>query len=178
MTPSDPNPETEILSIVQACNAHITRPTAGELEMAFTPTGRPSHADDPTPSQLEAVYSTARALCNEGNYRFASALALHLATHKPAEPRFSFLAGTCMQQLGAPATAIRFFCFALVNGGDHPAALFRLGECLLALGDNANADRAFDAALDVARDVEGAEDLQYAAQRLMDTIKSGPHPCL
>lgn len=178
MPSSIPTPDAEVLSIVQACNTHLTRARPGELERAFTPDGRSSQSDEPTPDQLEAVYKTACGLCDEGNYRFASALALHLATHKPGEPRFSFLAGTCMQQLNAPSTAIRFFCFALVNGGDHPAALFRLGECLLALGDTANADRAFDAALDVARDVEGAEELQYAAQRLMDTIKSGSHSSL
>jgi len=178
MSSSASSPESEVLAIIQACNMHLASPKAGELERAFTPPAKPSHSDEPTLDQLEAVYATARGLCDQGNYRFASALALHLATHKPGEPRFSFLAGVCMQQLNAPSTAVRFFCFALMNGGDHPAALFRLGECLLALGDAASADRAFDAALDVARDVEGAEDLQYAAQRLMDTIKSGPHPSL
>jgi hypothetical protein len=157
---------------VQACSEHLNSAKAEELARAFAPPKDGAHAVEPTPAQLEAVYDTARRLCNEDNFRFAAALALHLTTYKPGEPRFTFLAGTCMQRLGMPSTAARFFCFALVNGGDHPAALFRLGECLLALGDTVNADRAFDAALDVARDVEGAEELQYASQRLMDAIKA------
>lgn len=176
MSEHAPQPATDILSLVRACNEHLNNAEADEIARAFAPPAGGSHVGEPTTQQLDAVYDTACRLCDEENYRFASALALHLVTYKPGEPRFSFLAGTCMQRQGMPSSAARFFCAALVSGGDHSASLFRLGECMLALGDLANADRALDAAMDVARGVQGAEELQQEAQRLMDSIKGGSSP--
>jgi tetratricopeptide (TPR) repeat protein len=174
MSMNAPQPPTEeILRLVQACTGKIGPENPDEIARAFARDG--SDDAEPTVDQLEAVYETACQLCDEGNFKFASALALHLATYRPVEPRFCLLAGTCMQQLGLQASAARFFCFSLLHGGDHPGALFRLGECLLALGDAENADRAFDAALDVSRSVEGADELQYAAMKMMDSIKSRAH---
>lgn len=150
---------------MQAANPH-------ELHAAFSP----APGSDPTAEQLEAVYATATGLCDEGNYRFAVALALHLTTYRPREPRFSFLAGTCMQQLGAHSNAARFFCFALIHGGDNPAVLYRLGECLLALGDKDNAEKALEAALDVAREVDGSHRVQSVSQDLIAAIRAGSAP--
>ena len=99
---------------------------------------------------------------------------MHLFAFMPSDPRFGFLAGTCAQQLGLHAGAAKFFCCALVNGGDHPAALFRLGECLLALGDKANAERAFDAALDVSRASEEAQDIQSLSVQLIGALRHSP----
>jgi hypothetical protein len=173
---SDSDPQPEILFLVQACNEHLSSAKADELARAFAPPAGGSHVGEPTTEQLEAVYDTACRLCDEDNFRFASALALHLATYKPGEPRFTFLAGTCLQRQGMPSSAAQFFCSALLCGGDHSASLFRLGECMLALGDTVNAERAFDAAMDVARATGGAEELQNEAQRLMDSIKSVSYP--
>lgn len=171
-----PGAEIEILSLVQACQEHLTSARADELARAFAPPAGGSHVGEPTTEQLEAVYNTACRLCDEDNFRFASALALHLAAYKPGEPRFTFLAGVCLQRQGMPSSAAQFFCSALLCGGDHGASLFRLGECMLAVGDTASADRAFDAALDVSRASGGAEELQNEAQRQMDSIKAGSYP--
>ena len=171
MSANAPQPGNEILSLVQACNEHLSNARVDELERAFAPPEGGS-CSQPTAEQLEAVYDTACRLCDEENFHFASALALHLAPYRPTEPRFSFLAGTCLQRQGMPSSAARFFCSALVCGGDHSASLFRLGECMLALGDTASADRAFDAALDVSRSAQGTEELQHEAQRLMGDIKA------
>lgn len=178
MSANDPQPEPapEIIYLVQACNEQLSGARVDELARAFAPPAGGSHIGEPTTEQLESVYETACRLCDEDNYRFASALALHLATYKPGEPRFTFLAGTCLQRQGMPSSAAQFFCAALLCGGDHSASLFRLGECMLALGDTVNAERAFDAAMDVARATGGAEELQYEAQRLMDAIKAGAFP--
>jgi len=177
MTAFAPQPASDVLSLVQACNEHLSSAKVDDLARAFAPPPGGEHVGEPTTEQLEAVYDTACRLCDEDNFRFASALALHLATYKPGDPRFTFLAGTCLQRQGMPSTAARFFCSALVCGGDHSASLFRLGECMLAVGDTASADRAFEAALDVSRNSDGAVELQLEAQRLMDSIKAGSHRC-
>jgi tetratricopeptide (TPR) repeat protein len=170
--PHDPN----LLALVEACNTHMRNSDVSELRRAFEPPLPGDANGRPSPDQLEVVYQTACRLCDEGNFRFATALALHLATYCPKEPRFNLIAGTCMQQLKAHANASRFYCFALINGGDNPAVLFRLGECLLALGDKANAEKALDAAFEVAREVEGADPLQSAVRDLLGSLAKGATP--
>jgi predicted Zn-dependent protease len=165
-----PHPSPDVMELVHACGQHLRQLDPHELRKVFQSQGS-SHLTDPTPSQLEAVYDTTCQLCDEGNFRFAAALALHLVTHKPSDPRFGFIAGTCMQRLGFHANAGQLFCCSLVAGGDHPAAFYRLAECLLALGDNANAEKALDAAIDLSRHQEQAGPLQAMAHELLDNIK-------
>jgi len=175
--PHDPQPQDpNLLALVEACNTHLRNSDVSELRRAFEPPLPGDANGQPSPDQLEIVYQTACRLCDEGNFRFATALALHLATYCPKEPRFNLIAGTCMQHLGAHANASKFYCFALINGGDNPAVLFRLGECLLALGDKANAEKALDAAFEVAREVEGATPLQLAVQDLLGSLAKGATP--
>lgn len=170
MSTSTPQPTPEILALVRACAPHIQGHQGTGMARAFAPPDKAAHTLEPTTEQLEAVYDTACGLCDEGNFQFAAGLALHLFTYKPSDPRFGFMAGTCMQRLGLPGNAAKFFCHALVMGGDHPAALFRLGECMLALGDHENADRAFDAALDVSRGEDYSAELQAASRELMASV--------
>jgi predicted Zn-dependent protease len=166
-------PSADILSLVQSCGTLINDGHSKELARAFEAPRAPGEVTEPTPEQLEAVYDTACKLCDQDNFQFAAALALHLFTYKPGDPRFGFLAGSCMQRLGLNASAVKFFCFALVAGGDHPAALFRLGECLLALGDKENAERAFDASLDVSRGDSEAQEIQAQANDLVHMLTGG-----
>lgn len=171
LTPNTPS--AEILSLVQSCGTMVNNGHTAELARAFEAPRAQGEVTEPTPEQLEAVYDTACKLCDEDNFQFAAALALHLFTYKPSEPRFGFLAGSCMQRLGLNGSAVKFFCFALVAGGDHPAALFRLGECLLALGDKDNAERAFDASLDVSRGDPEAQEIQAQANDLVHLLANG-----
>jgi tetratricopeptide (TPR) repeat protein len=173
MSFTPPVPSQEILSLVQSCGSIVNASHTQEIAKAFEPPREPAEAAEPTGEQLEAVYETARKLCDEENFQFAAALSLHLFSYKPVDPRFGFLAGTCMQRLGMNGSAVKFFCFALVSGGDHPAALFRLGECLLALGDRVNAEKAFDAALDVSRHDADAHEIQTQANELVHQLSAG-----
>jgi hypothetical protein len=110
-----PRPSDEILELVQACGEHLRNLDSSAVQKAFQPPEAGSHATEPTPAQLKAVYDTACQLCDEGNFRFAAALAMHLVAHKPVDPRFAFMAGTCMQHLGLHTNATQFFCIALVS---------------------------------------------------------------
>jgi len=164
-----PQQSPQFTALVHACATHLRGADARELRLAFEPPAQ--GGDEPTTEQLEVVYGAARRLCNDDNYRFAAALALHLATYRPKEPRYTFMAGICLQHVGAFANAAKFYCLALGHGGDNPAALYRLGECLLALGDKVNAEKALDAAFEASREVEGAAPLQAIAQDLLDSIR-------
>lgn len=163
--------DPQILQLIAACGAHLRGEmvTKGSAVSALVPTERPSS------SQLQAVYETACLLCDEGNFAFASGLALHLVSHEVTDPRFTFIAATCLQRLGLHANAAQLFGFSLVHGGDHPATLLRFGECLLALGDRENAAKALEAAFDMARgdDDDDARQVQAMAEALIESAQRG-----
>jgi predicted Zn-dependent protease len=170
-----PRPNPQVLALVEGCNDYLRRADVQELRRAFQSGQQgPQITDEPTPQQLQDVYDTAQRLCDEGNFRFAAPLALHLVTYKPGDMRFSFLAGACMQHLGMHASAARFYCYTLVNGGDNAMILYRLAECLVALGDGKNAEKALDAAVDVAREVQVPLEVTGAMDTLFESLRKDP----
>ncbi len=169
-----PRANPQVQALLEGCNDLLRRADVHELRRTFQPGPQGLQLDEPTPEQLQDVYDTACRLCNEGNFRFAAPLALHLVTCKPGDMRFSYLAGACMHHLGMHANATRFYCYTLVNGGDNAAILYRLAECLLALGDGVNAEKALDAAIEVARDTEVPQEVLAAVDTLFDSLRSQP----
>jgi predicted Zn-dependent protease len=169
-TPQHPDPE--IRSLIDACSVHMRSPNPNATRAAFM-RAEQDESGTPTAGQLEDVYSTACRLCDAGNFRFAAPLALHLVTYQPTDPRFSFLAGTCLQRLGIYSNAAQMFCFTLVNCGEDAATVYRLGECLLALGDKESAGKALEIAFDLSRNSYDAGELQSLSEVLINTVKGG-----
>jgi Flp pilus assembly protein TadD len=167
----DFHPDPQIQALIESCGAHLR----GELVKRGSAAAALSPTRDarPSASQLEAVYATTCQLCDEGNFAFAAGLALHLVAYEVTDTRFTFIAGTCMQRLGLHANAAQLFGFSLVHGGDHPATLFRFGECLLALGDRENAAQALEAAFDLSRGDENARGVQAMCEQLMASLNQG-----
>ena len=159
-----------VAQIIEASRRLLSPPDASALAAGFLPWPAADARSEPTGAQLDAVYESACSLCDEGAFRLAAPLALHLVTYLPGEPRYSFIAGTCLQRLGVHAHAARMFGFTLLSGGDHAATLYRFGECLLALGDHENAAKALDAAFEVARDLEETREVQAMCETLMERI--------
>ncbi len=92
--------------------------------------------------ELDALYGVGYDLCNEGSFHHALPIALQLVLHAPREPRYSFMAASCMQRQNQPEQAMLLFAQTPLLQPEDATAAYRLGECLLAL------DR-----LDEARDV-------------------------
>src|SRR5262249_45754921 len=67
--------------------------------------------------------------------------------HQPQDNRFLLLAAQCFFELGAHPGALAMYGLSLANDAS-PAALSRIGDCFLALGQDEHAIRAFDAALE------------------------------
>ena len=161
-SPTHPDPQVEAL--IAGCRDLLRKgpdPLAVRIALQAR-AGELEAAAKPTPEQLEGVFETVCRLCDEGNFSFAAPVALHLVATWPADPRFSFAAGTCLQRLGLYPNAAQLFAFTLVVGNTSPATLYRLGECLLAIGDTANASTALEAAFDLSRGQgsEGALEVQ------------------
>lgn len=99
--------------------------------------------------QLDALYASAWALCEEGQFDKALPVALLLAAHAQTEARHLFLGATCFQRTDQPAQAAQMYVQCLLLDAQHYAALFRLGECLQALGEREKAIDLFEAVIGV-----------------------------
>lgn len=86
-----------------------------------------------SPDELDALYDVGYQLCNEGSFHHALPIALQLVLHAPLEPRYSFMAGSCLQRQNQPEQAVLLFGQTLILRPEDAAAAYRLGECLLAL---------------------------------------------
>jgi predicted Zn-dependent protease len=86
-----------------------------------------------SPDELDALYDVGYQLCNEGSFHHALPIALQLVLHAPLEPRYSFMAGSCLQRQNQPEQAVLLFGQTLLLRPEDAAAAYRLGECLLAL---------------------------------------------
>jgi tetratricopeptide (TPR) repeat protein len=163
------HPDPQIDALLQACSRHILSVEITGVRKALDPKA----SRLPTDEQIEGVYAIACGLCDEGNFNFAAPIALHLSTFQPTNARFSFLAATCLQRLGLFANAAQLYGFTLINGGDDAATLYRLGECLLALGDNENAAQALEAAFDLSREAPDGAQLQAMSEQMIQAARAG-----
>jgi len=89
--------------------------------------------------ELDALYGVGYDLCNEGSFHHALPIALQLVLHAPREPRYSFMAGSCLQRQNQPEQAVLLFAQTLLLQPDDAAAAYRLGESLLAIDRNEEA---------------------------------------
>jgi len=113
------------------------------------------------PQEQEAFFEIACQLCDADYFQHAAVIALQLVVHQPNDCRFAFLAGSCMQRLGFFHTGGRFYqqTFSLRK---VPVAMYRLGECLAALGEKEEALKAFNTTFDMCR---GREELRHLQDR-------------
>ncbi len=100
-----------------------------------------------TGEELEAVYRLAYACLEVGHVRQAFEHASFLVCNEPWDRRFHVIAGACLQQLGQFEAAYRSYTQALAFDASDAAITFRVGECLLAMGEAADAHSAFEAAV-------------------------------
>ena len=94
----------------------------------------PGEARGITQEEYEALYGIACDLRDGEDLPGALVIALHLVYNSGRDSRFSFLAGTCLQQLGVHPNASQLFAHAILLDDTHVAAIYRLGECLSAQG--------------------------------------------
>lgn len=120
--------------------------------------------------ELESLHAAARTLCDLGRFDQALPVALLLASHAPDQARYLFTSATCLQRMGADALAAQQFAQCLLIDPAHMAALFRLGECMSAMGEQAKAVDLFDAVVGMVPTKEGHADLQSMAADKVATL--------
>ena len=120
-----------------------------------------------TGDELEAVYRLAYAALDAGEVREAFEHASFLVCNDPWDRRFHVIAGVCLQQLGQLEAAYRSYTQALAFDATDATCTYRVGECLLAMGEAAGARSAFEAAVKLSwADLDQAPVRDAALQQL------------
>lgn len=114
-------------------------------------------------ADLDERYRVAFALCERGDFLLALPLALHCHIARAHDADNAFLAASCLQRLGIIDYAAMLFRHVLQIDEHHMAAAYRLGECLLALGDRQGAAHLFGWAIELGRHDAGQRELQTMA---------------
>jgi len=124
------------------------------------------------PKSLEQHFEAVAALCDKDDFKAALPGARELVLLDLQNPHYSFLLGTCLQRLGRPQDAMASYLTASTLG--LAAAVFRLAECIEALGaDDDQAVLAYDAAAKANRGNELHESAIKAAQALRQAAPHG-----
>ena len=168
---SHAHPDPQIAALVQSLGAGLIGIAEQVQDAAPDERGQVvAGAVQPlTPQRCDEFYAIASRLCDDGQFRHALPIALHLATHARS-PRHSFIAATCLQRLDEPALAAPMYALCLIGDPAHVAAMFRLGECLAATGRQDEAIQAFETAIDLGRADEAYLELQRLARRRIDRL--------
>ncbi len=124
-----------------------------------------------TPDELEAVYSVTLEALAAGQVDEAFEHAALLVSNDPWDRRYHLVLGLCLQHFDLHETAARSYAHALALDATDALATYRIGECLLAMGELALAREALEDAvklswLDPAHDV-----VREAAQQQLDGLR-------
>jgi tetratricopeptide (TPR) repeat protein len=123
------------------------------------------------PKPIAQSRQLATRLCDDGDFLLALPLAMYCATYASDNPEHSFLAGTCLQRLGQPASAAHFYRVALQLDEADAASAYRLAECLEAIGQREEASHLYHWTIELARGSFALRSLQdMASARLAKRV--------
>ena len=79
-------------------------------------------------TELENAYEKSWTLFRQREFLSALPLALYCSTFQSTEPRYAFVAASCLHRLQLPAEAAKLYKTVLQLDETHIAAAYRLGE--------------------------------------------------
>lgn len=126
-----------------------------------------------TPEELEAVYSLTLDELAAGQVDEAFEHASLLVSNDPWDRRHHLVMALCLQQFGLYEAAARSYVHALAFDATDALATYRVGECLLAMGEPAQAREAFEDAVKLSWLDTAYEVVREAAQGQLDAL-NGP----
>jgi tetratricopeptide (TPR) repeat protein len=149
-----PHPDPEIDALIERLKKqlHEISDRIDDLRLAVE-SGKSLQALHPANhADPETLYPLCTSLCDQGEFRHALPIALHLVAYHAHNPRHAFMAARCLHRLGAhePALAMYQLC-TMVAGSPQAVPSYRAGECLLAMGEKEQALLAFEEAYDLGR---------------------------
>ena len=124
-----------------------------------------------TDDEYDALYRIARDLCDKGDFHHALPVALQLALHNPANYRYPFIAGACLQRLGHAPQAALMYALACDVNPDDAASAYRLGECLVAAERPEEAKQFLHKAVELSYGKFHCRELQELARKRLDGLR-------
>lgn len=111
-----------------------------------------------------------QAFMEAGDYEAALEPGWLLAYDDPWNRDHALDFALCLQHLGDLESACRFYGMALLMDATDAYCLYRLGECLQALGELQEARATFQAAIDLSREDDACGEVRQHAQRCLDAL--------
>lgn len=134
--------------------------------------GEEGSATEPkrTPEQWQALNEQALDALRQAQPEQALDAFVQLVENYPLNAQYVFGFALCLQQLGQLSQAVGYFALAHALEPSHGAVVFRLGECLLALGHVPEAQDALRAAIELDAVPEADPLVRELAQQLLDQM--------
>ncbi len=127
-----------------------------------------------TDGQLDDAYGRAYQAISEGRHADALDDAVFLVSNDPWARHHHLALACCLQHLGQHESAGRFYAQAFLMDATDALCVYRLGECLGALGDLPEAREAFEAAVKLSwQDPEQVTVREQAQARLDQLVGMG-----
>lgn len=123
-----------------------------------------------TPRHLAAVYALAREKLQAGRLDEALDDLVFLVQHAPGEFHHQFAFAWCLHQLGQLEDAGNHYAQALTLEPTDALCVYRMGECLAAMGDLPAAREAFDACVKLSWLEPRYVHVREQAQQRLDQI--------
>ena len=166
--------DADVRELIESSLAWLERmPTLAERHGARMANGMPLAAciglDE---ADLSSRHQAAYSLCEQGEFLLALPLALHCCSARADDAGYAFIAGSCLQRLAITDYAALMFRQVLNIDERHMPAAYRLGECLLALGDRDAAIHLFGWAVELGRQDPGLRELQSMAIARLGRLNS------
>ncbi|MEY3006029.1 MAG: hypothetical protein RI942_371 [Pseudomonadota bacterium] len=175
--PQDPNhEETSIHEVTPS--AASTEPLLdlstpqGITEALFQHAVTPASMKGIPDADLESVYAIAHSQLVHGNAKEALDDLLLLVTHNPWDTRFQIAFALALQTLGEHETAARHYGQAFLMDATDAGCALRMGECLIAMGQDNEAAEAFRASIALSFLNPSFTVIREHAQRHLDQLNN------
>jgi tetratricopeptide (TPR) repeat protein len=122
------------------------------------------------PIDYTAMYGAAVELHKSGDIDRAMAVAMQLVALEGRDPRYLYLAATCLRQTRDYAGAAAMYEACVALRPPMAPALFWAGECHVRAAETQSARRAYEAAVEAARGNESMRITQERAQAALDAL--------
>jgi Flp pilus assembly protein TadD len=125
---------------------------------------------DITPALIEQMFVRGMHAYQNADYHAALPEFAQVVLHRPLNPRHYMALASTLQQLGLYRDALNFYSYALMLRANDPAAMFRMGECLIMLHEIDSARAILDTCLVFCESAGSNAHLAVHARHLLASL--------
>lgn len=130
-----------------------------------------------TEEEYEAIYNLGFNQYNQGKFEEAARYFRFLTFYNHLEPRYAKAMGACLQMLERYPDAVSAYTMAIVMDAMDPEPMLRVAECLIAMGEVADAAETLDGVIKVCDEAGGHDAIKARAIALASILsESGITP--